>query len=61
MQKLLPKRTNNLLQETEFSLLKDSDEKLDVEVNHLCCRLRRDGRTATPQVLLLGLRSLWHQ
>jgi RNA polymerase sigma-70 factor (ECF subfamily) len=33
MQKLLPKRTNNLLQETEFSLLKDSDEKLDVEVN----------------------------
>ena len=33
MQKLLPKRTNDLLQETEFSLLKDSDEKLDVEVN----------------------------
>jgi len=33
MQEQVPKRSNNLLQETEFSILKDSDLKLEIEVN----------------------------
>jgi RNA polymerase sigma-70 factor (ECF subfamily) len=33
MKRQLPKRTSNLLQETELSILKDSEKTLDIEIN----------------------------